>query len=107
MHTNTDDDDDYDVEDIEQDDLQPLLRGSRTASSLQPPKTPQLNIQNTSFPPEIIGLLDYIINQSVSEKVYKNAGKDSIRDKGRAPGTCLKDFMQNENAIKGNLNELL
>ena len=70
---------------------------------LNPEKTIIEEVNNLGDP-EIIGLLDYIINQPVSEKVYKNAGKDSTRDKGRAPGTCLKDFMQNENAIKGNLN---
>ena len=49
---------------------------------------------------EIIDLLRYIREEPVSEKEYENG----VRDKGRPPGTCLKDFMKDENAIRGSLS---
>ena len=48
---------------------------------------------------EVIGMLNYILNEPCSEKSYPNG----IRDKGRSPTMHLIDFVQDENAVGAGL----
>ena len=48
---------------------------------------------------EVIGMLNYILNEPCSEKSYPNG----IRDKGRSPTMHLIDFVNDENAVGAGL----